>query len=228
MRRHWTREYFEALLIAGIFLAFTNTYLIKTFYIPSGSMENTMLVGDHLFVDRFIYGNASALERKLLPSREIERGDIVVFRSPENPTVDLVKRCIGLPGDRIEVVSKRLLINGQEARDLDFAIHRDAYTFPKREGLSSARGNRDFFGPFVVPEGHYFFLGDNRDNSHDSRFWGSVPRHYIKGRASMIYWSFGGDMSEKTDKLQGLFGILRTAVALPTETRWSRTFHLPR
>src|SRR5262245_52671009 len=120
------REYFEALLIAAIFLRFANTYVIQTFYIPSGSMENTLLVGDHLFVNRFIYGPAAtALERKLLPLRPPRRGDIVVFRSPENPTIDVVKRCIGQPGDKIEVVDKQLYIGGKAVDDASYAVHKD-------------------------------------------------------------------------------------------------------
>src|SRR5512134_2764635 len=103
------REYAEALIIAAIFLRFTNTFIIQTFYIPSGSMEDTLLIGDHLFVNRFIYGpTPSPVGEKLLPTRSVKRGDIVIFRSPETPRIDLVKRCIGLPGDRIEVIDKEL------------------------------------------------------------------------------------------------------------------------
>src|SRR5205807_5818158 len=112
--RSVAREYLEALIIAAIFLQFANTFVVQTYYIPSGSMEDTLLVGDHLFVNRFIYGPApSALERRLLPLRSVHRGDIVVFRSKENPRIDVVKRCIGLPGDSIQVVEKKLYVNGK-------------------------------------------------------------------------------------------------------------------
>src|SRR5579864_8339401 len=108
--RHIAREYLEALIIAAIFRQFANTFVVQTFYIPSGSMENTLLVGDHLFVNRFIYGPAASdLERKLLPLREPRRGDIVVFRSKETPNMDVVKRCIGVPGDEVQVVQKNLI-----------------------------------------------------------------------------------------------------------------------
>lgn len=225
--RHWFREYFEAILIAGIFLAFTNSYLVKTFYIPSGSMESTLLIGDHLFVNRYIFGAAGSLERSLLPGREIRRGDIVIFRSPESPTTDLVKRCIGLPGDRIEVIAKRLHVNGQEVEDQAFASNADPNLF---QNSGSSQNPRDFFGPYTVPEDHYFFLGDNRDKSYDSRFWGSVPRQFIKGRAFLIYWSFGGETTDGrwTNWQDKLDHTRKTVGGFFTETRWKRTFHLPR
>lgn len=231
-KKHWFREYFEAILIAGVFLAFTNSYLVKTFYIPSGSMENTLLIGDHLFVNRFIFGSGGG-ERAILPAREVQRGDIVIFRSPEDPNNDLVKRCIGLPGDTIELREKRLYVNGQEVRDQPYAANRDPRLFvPQNVDRPHGPhpGARDFFGPFTVPEDEFFFLGDNRDNSHDSRFWGTAPRRYIKGRAFLIYWSFGGETSDGQWRGVGdkIGQIGSTLAGFFTQTRWSRTFHLPR
>ncbi len=224
------REYFEALLIAAIFLAFSNTFVIKTFFIPSGSMEDTLLIGDHLFVNRYMFGSGSPLERKLTPLRDVRRGDVVIFRSPEEPENDLVKRCIGLPGDEIRLVRKRLYVNGQEVDDSLYASHRDERIFPNRRYLSRQARQRDNFGPIVVPEGRYFFLGDNRDHSHDSRFWGTVPRHFIKGRAFLIYWSFEGETSDGQWKGWGekLAQIGKTLLGFLTETRWERSFHLIR
>ena len=187
-RRSLVREYLEALLIAGIFLGFANTFVLKTFYIPSGSMESTLLIGDHLFVDRFLYGDSGAADA-VLPSRDPRRGDIVIFRSPESPTTDLVKRLVALPGDRVEMRNKELWINGEAVDDAGYTQHVDPKVLPNRRYLSRQDRLRDNFGPLVVPEDHYFFLGDNRDRSYDSRYWGSVPRHYLKGRASVIYWS---------------------------------------
>ncbi len=224
-KRSTTREYLEALLIAGIFLGFTNTFVVKTFYIPSGSMEETLLIGDHLFVNRFIYGPAaSGFERALLPLREVRRGDVVVFRSPERPRVDMVKRCVGLPGDTVEVVDKQLYINGERVEDSAFAIHRDDRVLP------AAVSRRDNFGPYVVPDGRYFCLGDNRDQSHDSRFWLGVPEHYVKGRAVTVYWSFGGETSDGVWRgwAAKVGQLAKTAVGFFTETRWGRTFHLIR
>jgi len=217
------RETLEALLIAALFLRFANTFVVQTFYIPSQSMVNTLLVGDHLFVNRFIYGpTASPLEKKLLPQRSIRRGDIVIFRSPEEPTMDLVKRCIGLPGDTIEVVAKQLYINGKPANDSTFTIHRDPRT--------TLRPPRDYFGPYTVPEGHYFCMGDNRDESYDSRYWGPLPHQLVKGRAVMIYWSYAGETPDGEwhgwgDKIAH---IGKTLIGFPTETRWGRTFHIIR
>ncbi len=216
------REYFEALLIAGVFLGFTNTFLVKTFYIPSASMEKTLLVGDHLFVNRFIYGpTPSGIGNKLMPVRDVRRGDIVIFRSPQEPEIDMVKRCVGLPGDRVEVIEKRLYVNGEYVDDNAVTQHSDPRVLS---------GRRDNFGPKVVPDDHYFCMGDNRDNSNDSRFWGTVPAYFVKGRALLVYWSFGGETSDGT--WQGWGSKLRqlgaTAIGFFSKTRWDRMFHLIR
>ncbi len=231
VRRSTVREYFEALLIAAIFLGFTNTFVVKTFFIPSGSMENTLLVGDHLFVNRFIYAGApTAFERAILPLRTPRRGDIVIFRSPERPTVDLVKRCVALPGDTVQIVNKELFINGTRVPDARVAQHSDPRVFPDRPTLPDQVRLRDQFGPFKVPEGRYFCLGDNRDHSYDSRFWGTVPSHYLKGRALFIYWSFGGGTSDGSWKSVGAKAseAARTALGFFSETRWGRTFKVVR
>lgn len=222
------REYLEALLVAGLFLGFTNTFVLKTFYIPSGSMENTLKVGDHLIVNRYIYGARDAGPGRLLPARPPRRGDVVVFRSPEDPGIDLVKRLIGLPGDQIEVRQKTLFLNGKEVDDSSFAIHGDPRLGSERNAFNYQLYRRDNFGPITVPANHYFFLGDNRDFSYDSRYWGAVPRHYIKGRAFLIYWSYGGETPD--GQWPGLLAKLgqlgRTAVGFFTKTRWPRTFRL--
>lgn len=224
-KRSTFREYAETILIAGIFLLFTNVFVFKTFYIPSGSMEDTLLVGDHLFVNRFIYGPApTELERKLLPVRDVRRGDVVIFRSVERPLVDMVKRCVGLPGDTIQIVDKVLYINGQRVEDDGYAVHKDPRVMP------AAANRRDNFGPYTVPDDQYFCMGDNRDFSHDSRFWRGVPRHFLKGRAGVIYWSYGGETSDGVwrgfgHKVRQLGG---TVVGFFTETRWGRTLKLVR
>jgi signal peptidase I len=225
------REYLEALLIAAIFLGFSNTFLIKTFYIPSSSMENTLLIGDRLFVNRFIYGPAITLfGKRVSPLRDIKRGDVVIFRSPKSPETDLVKRCIGQPGDTVRVADKRLFINGEPVNDESYAIHSDPRVFPNRRFVQPQARARDNFGPFQVPADHYFFLGDNRDQSYDSRYWGAVPRHMIKGRALLIYWSFSGETpdGEWHGVRHKLGQLARTVIGFPTKTRWDRTFHLVR
>jgi signal peptidase I len=224
--RHSTfREYFEALLIAAIFLGFTNSFVVKTFYIPSASMEETLLIGDHLFVNRFIFGPAtSEIEKSLFPQRGVERGDVVIFKSPERPSVDMVKRCIGLPGDTIEIVDKDLYVNGEWIEDSAYTVHRDNQLVP-----GSFR-RRDNFGPITVPPDSYFCLGDNRDHSYDSRFWGTVPAHYVKGRAFLVYWSFGGETPDGSWPGWGakVRQLARTAAGFFTRTRWGRTLHLVR
>lgn len=218
------REYLEALIIAAVFLLFTNTFVIQTFYIPSQSMEDTLLVGDHLFVNRFIYGHApTAVEKKLMPFRPVHRGDIVVFRSPKEPTLDLVKRCIAVGGDTVQVIDQQLYINGKAVDDKSYALH-------KGSGFLEAPPMRDNFGPEVVPADNYFCMGDNRDNSYDSRFWGPLPAHLVKGRALFIYWSYGG--KTPTGQWEGVGAKLRdlaeTAIGFFSKTRWGRTFRLIR
>jgi len=223
------REYLEALLVAGLFLGFTNTFVLKTFYIPSGSMEDTLLVGDHLIVNRYIFGPEGALGR-LLPGRSPHRGDVVVFRSPEDPGIDLVKRLIGLPGDRIEMKRKQLYVNDRPVTDDGYAIHKDPRIGDERTAFNYQLYRRDNFGPIAVPEGHYFCLGDNRDQSYDSRYWGAVPEHYVKGRAFLIYWSYGGETPDGQwpGWLAKAGQLGRTAVGFFTKTRWGRTFRIVR
>jgi signal peptidase I len=219
------------LLIAAMFLWFANTFVLQTFYIPSGSMEDTLLIGDHLFVNRFIYGpSQTAAEAKLLPGRTVRRGDIVIFRSPEPPHLDLVKRCVGLPGDEIDLIDKQLYINGKAVPDASYAVHKQRDLYPDGPGWDPRGRTRDQFGPRVVPPGHYFCMGDNRDNSHDSRFWGPLPAHLVKGRAFVIYWSFGGGTSDGQFHGAGdtLLRIGRTIVYFFPKTRWERTFRLIR
>ena len=228
-RRSLARDYLEAILIAALFLRFANTFVLQTFYIPSGSMEDTLLIGDHLFVNRYIYGPASSgLERALLPARPLRRGDVVIFRSPEDPTIDVVKRCVGLPGDVVEIEAKHLSINGLPVDDSTYTRFTDPRTIPR--GADAALGHRDSFGPFQVPADHYFCLGDNRNNSYDSRFWGGLPAQLIKGRAEVIYWSYGGE-TPNGDR-PGWAGKLRqlgsTAAGFLTRSRWARTGHLVR
>lgn len=219
----------EALLIALVFLHFANAFVIQTFYIPSGSMEQTLLIGDHLFVNRFIYGaTASDLERRLLPQRPVQRGDVLVFRSVEEPGIDVVKRCVALAGDRVEISNKHLYINGQRVQDDAYAIHGDSRVFPRLRGPDGSDFQRDQFGPLEIPHDHVFCLGDNRDFSHDSRFWGPLPVSRIKGRALLIYWSNGADVTYGEGLGNRLAQAGRSILGFPTKTRWERTFQLIR
>ena len=230
-RRSLALDYLEALLIAVILATFARTWVVQAFKIPSGSMEQNLLVGDHILVNKFIYGaHSGKLESALLPIQEVRRGDVVVFKYPRDPSRDFIKRCVGLEGDTLELVDKRLFINGQEVDDDSYTFHKDNEIYPGSRFLHEALRNRDNFGPYTVPPGHYFFLGDNRDNSNDSRFWGPVPERYIKGRAFMIYWSFRAGRESlawpgvwnKAKQLAYVFTNFFTG------TRWGRSFRIVR
>src|SRR5436309_11078621 len=186
------REYYEALLIAVIFVNFARIFAFQAFKIPTGSMEDNLKVGDHIIVNKFIYGPGTTLGG-MLPLREIRRGDIIVFRYPLQPETDFVKRVIGMPGDTVEVRDKGLFINGKALNE-PYVIHDDPMVFrarsPAEPPLPEPYRSRDQFGPYTVADGTYFAMGDNRDRSSDSRYWGTVPRSHIKGRAFMVYWSF--------------------------------------
>jgi signal peptidase I len=158
----------------------------------------------------------------------VRHGDIVVFRSKENPRIDVVKRCVGQPGDVIRVVDKQLFINGKAVNDSSYAVHKDrSHISPFNPGQMAARDN---FGPFTVPAASYFCMGDNRDNSWDSRFWQELPASYLLGRAFAIYWSYGGSTSDGTWHGLGskLVDFEKTIVGFFPDTRWSRTFKIVR
>jgi len=140
--------------------------------------------------------------------------------------VDLVKRCVGLPGDTIQIVDKRLFVNGERVEDDGYTLYRDQRIFPNRPSLPEEYRLRDQFGPFRVPDGEYFFLGDNRDRSYDSRYWGTVPGHFLKGRALVIYWSWAGGTPDGSSRSWGqrVRDLFHTVIGFLSETRWSRTF----
>jgi signal peptidase I len=222
------REYLEALLIAIIFATFARTYVVQAFKIPSGSMEKNLLIGDHILVNKFIYGpTVSPLEQRLLPMRPVDRGDIVVFKYPQDPTRDFIKRCMGIPGDTLRLVGEDLFINGRPVDDKSYTWYAEELL---EEGEFTGGRVRESFGPRTVPPESYFCMGDNRDNSNDSRFWGEVPRDYVKGRAFMVYWSF--DAEQEPLDWPGFAGKLRqlghVAGNFFTQTRWDRTFRIVR
>jgi len=180
------REYGESLVIAVILALFVRTWVFQAFKIPTGSMENGLLIGDHLIVNKMLFAPAATgLETALLPSRPIRRGDVIVFKYPADPERDFIKRVIGLPGDKLELRRKKVLINGQPI-DEPPTVH-----FLEQPSTGSPRLDdvREEYGPGTVPANQYFMMGDNRDNSQDSRFWGFLPAHYVKGQALFIYFS---------------------------------------
>ena len=190
-RKSTAREYFESICVAVILALFVRTFVVQAFKIPTGSMENNLLIGDHLLVNKFVFAPTRTwLEGKLLPIDPIKRGDILVFKYPEDPERDFIKRTIGLPGETVELRNKTVYING---KPLDEPyVH---FLFPKDEdsGISDSSGFdvRRNYGPVTVPANHFFMMGDNRDNSQDSRYWGFMPRDYVKGKALFVYFSYG-------------------------------------
>lgn len=230
-RKSTIREYFESIVIAVILALFVRTWVVQAFKIPTGSMEQNLLVGDHILVNKFVYGaTGSELEKKLLPIRDVRRGDVVVFKFPEDPYRDFIKRCVGIPGDTVELDNKDLILNGIEVDDASYTWHTSQFIIPRSPFLQDNQ-SRDNWGPHTVLPGYYFCMGDNRDNSHDSRVWGDVSRDLIKGRAFMVYWSFGSKSAEPVE-WPGFQGKLRqlSEVALNffTGTRWERTFRIVR
>ncbi len=178
------REYAEAIIVAAVLALFIRTFVVQAFKIPSGSMKNTILVGDHILVNKFLYGTRIPFTNiKILTIRKPERGDIIVFKYPEKESVDFIKRLIGMPGDVVQVIDKVVYINGKPLTE-PYTIHKDSEILPR------ALEPRDNFGPVTVPPHEYFMMGDNRDRSRDSRFWGFVDESKILGKAMIIYWSW--------------------------------------
>ncbi len=197
------REYIEAIVIAVLLALFIRTFIVQAFKIPSGSMLETLQIGDHLLVSKFIYGIKMPFTGKvLIPIKEPQRGDIVVFKYPEDPSLDYIKRVVAVGGDTVEIRDKQLFINGEPLAD-DHGQFKDERIVPASEGP------RDNCGPVQVPEGKLFVMGDNRDNSYDSRFWGFVGLEAVRGKAFILYWSW--------DVQHRLFSLDRFA-----SIRWNR------
>ena len=218
------REYFESIVIAVILALFIRTFVVQAFKIPTGSMENNLLVGDHLLVNKFIFGpSESAFERTVLPEATIRRGDVVVFKFPKEPERDFIKRVIGLPGETLEMREKKIYINGKPL-DEPYIRYDEA---PSTSGAPKLDDRREEYGPVTVPPHQYFMMGDNRDNSEDSRYWGYLKRDYIKGKALMVYWSYESDREDYEQ--DGLGATLTDAVSVVTHfftrTRWDRLLH---
>jgi signal peptidase I len=215
------RDYFETIVTCVIFVLFARTYVFQQSKIPTGSMIPTLLIGDYIMVNKHVYAPTSfEWEKKLLPIRDIQRHDIIVFKYPEEPEKDYIKRIIGLPGDVVEVRHRRLYVNGELQKE-SFVQH----IYPEGANLDS-----DDYPPTKIPPGHYFAMGDNRDNSRDSRAWGFVPRDYIKGRAFVVFWSYEEDRDAylRTGIADRLAGIWSKLTHLLTRTRWARSFTLIR
>jgi len=178
------REYLEAIVIAVLLALFIRAFVVQAFKIPSGSMKNTLLIGDHILVNKFLYGiNIPIWDKQIVHFGEPKRGDIIVFRYPQDPSKDFIKRVVGIPGDRVRIEKKKVYVNGKQI-DEPYVQHVHPEIFA---GTVSPRDN---MGEVHVPPHSYFVMGDNRDESHDSRFWGFVDFAAIKGKAFVIYWSW--------------------------------------
>jgi len=181
------RENAEAILVAIVIALFIRTFLVQAFKIPSGSMKPTLQIGDHILVSKFIYGvKIPYLNTVLLPIKNPQRGDIVVFKYPLDPKKDFIKRVIGIPGDVVEIRDKSVYVN-RERLNHDVGVYSDSHI------IAGNLRPRDNLGPITVPSGGLFVMGDNRDESYDSRFWGFVPLRDVSGKAFIIYWSWDSD-----------------------------------
>lgn len=242
MKKSKLREYFESLIVAIILALFVKTFVLQTFQIPTGSMEDNLLIGDHLIVNKQIFGNALPLIGSLMPMREVRRGDVVIFKYPGNVKQDYIKRVIGLPGETLRILGHQILVDGTPIEEL--GMDEDAYTFQWRREDSERAAAIDAdteYDPryhpsavvdqtFEVPEGHYFMMGDHRSISRDSRDWGTVPREYITGRAVMIYWSYRATREDykQENVSEQVGGFINGIINLPFKTRWDRLFRIVR
>jgi signal peptidase I len=191
------RETVEAIIIALILALFIRTFVVQAFKIPSSSMEPTLLIGDHLLVNKFAYGISIPFsDKKIFKFDKPQRGDIIVFEFPEDRSKDFIKRVLAVEGDTIEIKDKKVFINGKPFDD-PYGVHKEEMILPRMGDCRSYEGNmdncRDNFGPIRIPKDAVFVMGDNRDRSYDSRYWGFVDLSIIEGKAWRIYWSWNGE-----------------------------------
>lgn len=232
-------EFLEMLLVTMLLALFGTTFVVQAFKIPSGSMEPTLLIGDHVFVNKFIFEGTGAWYEKFLPYRDVRRGDIIVFKYPFDDHPHYVKRVIGLPGDRLRIVNGDVYIDGvllQEPYVVRDPASRDPYADnfpPSSRGVLRFVARREWAdqlfdyvrdGELIVPPNHYFAMGDNRDRSADSRYWGFVDRDSIMGKPMMIYWSVRATSDDYRSRgVSGaLSGMGQTLLHLRAQTRWNR------
>ena len=222
-----------------ILLLFGTTTLVQAFVIPTGSMEDTLLVGDHLLVDKLAYAPGGSVTKHLLPYSDVHRGDIIVFRYPMDIRQTFVKRVMGVAGDRLRLENKKLFLN-DKLLDEPYVVHKLDYIDSYRDNFP-ADPNTPLFpaatamlehnvqnGTVVVPQGYYFAMGDNRDQSLDSRYWGFVPRENIIGKPLIIYWSYDASTEELSNPAVSITHLFDIATHFLTKTRWNRSLRLIR
>ncbi len=218
------REYFELIAETAIFVFFVMTFIVQAFQIPTGSMETTLLIGDFLLVNKLAYTQPKyGFEKLILPQRDIQRGDVIVFKWPKELEKDFVKRVVALEGEKIEIKDKQVYINDEPITE-EYKVHIDEQIYRRSEYFRYDDLLRDNFGPQIVPPGHVFAMGDNRDNSSDSRYWGFLPLNYIKGRPWVIYFSY---RAENDDYLKtSVKERLKKFVNFIPKARWKRVFRI--
>lgn len=224
------REYLESIVVAFILALFIRTFIVQAFKIPTGSMEKNLLIGDHLLVNKLMYSpSLGRWEDKVLAKRVVRRRDVVVFKFPEDPSRDFIKRVVALPGETVAIRGKGVYIDGELLKESYTFFGGDQYHEPVPLDTSLPARLEDAgeagYGPEQVPPGMVFVLGDNRDNSRDSRFWGFLPLDQIKGRALLVYWSY--EATRDDYNRTGARWLKDTVTALG-KTRWDRFFHLIR
>ncbi len=223
--------------ITVLLLLFLTTTLVQAFVIPTGSMEETLLVGDHLLVDKLAFSPSGPISKHLLPYTPVKRGDIIVFRYPVDISQTFVKRCMGVPGDRVRMVNKELYLNGvklNEPYKYNKTEYIDSYrdNFPSEPNANVYPGAIDMLqkhvvnGEVIVPPNYYFAMGDNRDQSLDSRYWGFVPRENIIGKPLIIYWSYETSTDRLNNSAISIDHVLDLAQNFFSKTRWRRSFRL--
>ena len=220
-----------------VLLLFGTTTLVQAFVIPTGSMEDTLLIGDHLLVDKLAYAPPGPVSQYILPYSEVKRGDIIVFRYPVDIRQTFVKRAMGVPGDHIRIQNKQVFLNGKKI-DEPYKYHKTEYFDSYRDNFPSDPNTRVSEGAInmlekhvvnnevVIPPGYYFALGDNRDSSLDSRYWGFVPRENIIGKPLIIYWSYDAPTERLASPTIGIDHIIDLLQNFFVKTRWRRTFQL--
>lgn len=236
-RRTQPRGFVAEWAMTLIVFLFATTTLVQAYVVPTGSMEGTVLIGDHMLVDRVTYSNPGSWGSHLLPYRDVRRGDIVCFHYPEDVRQIYVKRVIGIAGDRIRMENKQVVRNGRHLREpytqhIDSRIVDYRDNFPQAPEWDTTPRGREMFanhvrdGELLVPAGTVFVMGDNRENSADSRYWGLVPRDYVVGKPVVVYWSYDAPTADLTNWSLG--HVVDVVTHFFTKTRWDRTFTVPR
>ncbi len=231
VRKSKFREALSNFSLTLVFVWIFTNHIAQATEVPTESMKPTILPGDHFFLDKFAFpANYPESLHRYLPARAIHRGDIIAFWSPENRQMRLVKRVIAVPGETVEIRARQVYVNGSPL-DEPYKVHIDPHAYPQQSWVPDALQRRDNFGPAVVPPNQYFMMGDNRDNSNDSRFWGFASREDFIGRPTFIYWSFESSIDQPYENRSVRDWIAHysdIAEHFFSKTRWQRTGSVPR